>query len=165
MQTTNNKMDLTKTNANVERVWAAASLVEHFDHPMDTTMSTEERKTYGIDANVIATIAECKVKGLIEDEVDRIYREPSQAKVQILLVETIFHMLYSGISTPLIGFQTAFCRLLQTILIDLFNHGATSYVISECLNQWSNLGTFMNAIVMRVISIPNLNPPVAVFVK
>lgn len=94
-----------------------------------TKSSEDERAKYGIDADIMMTIAERKMKGSITVKVDRIFAEWTQAEVQNQIEEPLVDVLQLGNSAASNGTETSSIRLHQTIVIGSFSGGAGDNVV------------------------------------
>lgn len=54
---------------------------------------------------------------------------------------------------------------LKTIMTELFRCGDAKDIMWDCLERWSKLDKFMNAIVNQIVSIPSFIWPVVGFMK
>lgn len=82
-----------KTDADVERVCAAALLHEQIHDPMDTIPSEDELANYSKGAGVMVMIARNYIKGFIAKEDHRIYAKCAHLDVRNLIEETLGEML------------------------------------------------------------------------
>lgn len=111
----NNRLNLNRTNADVQRAWVDSLSNAHTFFPMHTTPSGNKSRNYGIGADVKITIAGCKIRCFIAKEVYRVFAERTQADVQTQFEETFVDMLQLGNSAASEGVKTASIRFLEKI--------------------------------------------------
>lgn len=74
-------------------------------------------------------------------------------------------MLQLGNRASLNGIKPADAGLLETILIQRFSHGAAGDVLSQCFEEWSHSGTFINDVIKRIIFNSLFTRPLEGFIK
>lgn len=91
-QTMNNGLNLIKS-VDVERAYVAALSNELFHDLIYTTTSEDDWATYGIDSDVLMTIAKIKIRDFIAEKSDRIFAEHTQVEFLVKTGKTLVEML------------------------------------------------------------------------
>lgn len=110
-------------------------------------------------------IARSEIERFIVNEASPIYAERTQMAVQTQIEESFVHMLQLGNNSASHDVKTASAWFLETIAIEVFSRGAADDVILQCFEGWSQLDTFLNAVVRRTVSNLLLVGLVAGFIK
>lgn len=110
-------------------------------------------------------IAKSKINGFIAEDAVCIYEERVQAKVQNQFEKALIDMLQFGISSASNEMTTASARFLETMVMGFFSRRAADDVVLQSSEGWSQSDTFMEAVVVRIVSSPLLIWPWAGFMK
>lgn len=88
-----NRLNLIEIDSDIERPSVAAQLVEQIDEPMLATPPKDDCANYSNDTDVIQIIAESKIRALIAGEIDRLYAERTQTKLQAKIEKPFVDLL------------------------------------------------------------------------
>lgn len=74
-------MNLSETDAHVERARAAPPLEVQIEYLMQITPSKDKSENHCIDVDALMTVAGREIKGLISNDLDRVYGKRPHAEV------------------------------------------------------------------------------------
>lgn len=104
------------------------------NEPMNTSPSDDALLATGDSSDTIVQIARSEMNDLIAQEVDSLYAERSETKLQIQIVTNLFGMLQLGNSAVPEEIKTASVRLLKAFIFRLFSRGSANDLMSEYLD-------------------------------
>lgn len=128
-------MHFTETNADVEFLWVSVPSNERINGLMATALSVDECTIYGSNAHVMITTVSSKIKSLLAKELNHIYADLTQAKVQLYNKVEIVEIPQVGNNDSFIEKKRS-ARALETIMIAFVCSRATGDVMSQFFKRW-----------------------------